>query len=184
MKKLLTGSLVAAVLLFGWQSLSWTALHIHEDAYMYTPAEDTLINFLSVHLPHTGQYMVPRAKPGASEEEMEKMGAALKGKPWAVVTYHAAYNNDMARSIFRGFLIAVFCAVIVCLIVEKLAVKSFGNIFATVISFALISFFFVWYNQHNWFDVPWTIIKGELVDILASWGLAGVWLGWWYRGKK
>ncbi len=185
MKKLIIGSLVAGVLLFGWQSLSWTALHIHDDAYLYTPAEKTLIDVLSTQLPTDGQYMVPRSKPDASPEEMEKMGAEMKGKPWAVITYHTAYKNDMASPILRGFLIALFCAAIVCLIVQKLAVKSFGNIFATVMSFGLISFFFVWYNQHNWFETPWSVLTGELIDILASWGLAGVWLGWWYsRGVK
>jgi hypothetical protein len=180
MKKLIIGSLVTAVLLFGWQSLSWTALHIHDDAYIYTTAEDTLINALSSHLPADGQYMVPRSKPGASPAEMEKMGAEMKGKPWAVITYHMVYKNDMTSPIIRGFLIAFVCAVIVCLVIQKLALKNFGNIFATVISFGLISFFFVWYNQHNWFEIPWTVLKGELIDILASWGLAGVWLGWWY----
>lgn len=183
MKKIIIGSLVTAILLFGWQSLSWTALDIHDEAYIHTTAEDTLIKALSAHLPEEGQYMVPRSKPGASPEEMERMGAVMKGKPWAVITYHTAYKNDMATPIMRGFLIALVCAIIVCLVVQKLAVKSFGNIFATVMSFALISFFYVWYNQHNWFEIPWSVLKGELIDIVASWGLSGIWLGWWYSGR-
>ncbi len=183
MKKLIIGSFVAGLLLFGWQSLSWTALNLHDDAYIYTPAEKTVIDALTTNLPADGQYMVPRSKPGASAEEMEKMGAEMKGKPWAVVTYHSAYKNDMVSPIIRGFLISLFCAVIVCLVIQKLAVKSFGNIFATVMCFGFTCFFFVWYNQHNWFETPWTVLKGEGIDILASFGLAAVWLGWWYSRR-
>ena len=184
MKTLLIGAFVAAVLLFGWQSLSWTALHVHDDAYLYTPAQDTLLNTLRTHLPAEGQYLVPRVPDGASADEMEKMGEQMKGKPWAVITYHPAFNNDMTTSILRGFLIALVCALIVCFVVQKLAIKTFGNVFATVMSFALISFFYVWYNQHNWFDIPWSVLKGELIDILASWGLTALWLGWWYSRRQ
>ena len=183
MKRLLIGSIVAAILLFAWQALSWTALHVHDDAYLYTPAQDTLLNTLSSHLPADGQYLVPRAKPEASAEEMEKMGAQMKGKPWAVITYQKAYDIEMGMSIFRGFLIALVCALVVCSVISKLAVKTFGNIFGVVMSFAAISFLYVWYNQHNWFDVPWSVLKGELIDILVSWGLAGLWLAWWYSRR-
>ena len=47
MKKIFLGSLVGAILLFGWQSLSWTVLGIHEKAMSYTPAQDSLLNTLS-----------------------------------------------------------------------------------------------------------------------------------------
>lgn len=184
MKKLLIGSFVAAILLFAWQSLSWTALHVHDDAYLYTSSQDTLLSTLHANLPGDGQYLVPRAQTDASAEEMKKMAEQMKGKPWAVITYHAAYDISMTTAILRGFLIALVCALVVCFIVQKLAVKSFGNVFGVVMSFAAISFFYVWYNQHNWFDVPWSVLKGELIDIVASWGLAGLWLGWWYSRKE
>jgi hypothetical protein len=114
---------------------------------------------------------------------MEKMGEQMKGKPWAVVTYHAAYKNDMTSSLIRGFLIGLVCVIIICGVIQKLSNKSFTNIFVTVFSFALICFLYVWYNQHNWFDVPWTVLKGEMIDLFASWGLCAAWLGWWYSKK-
>jgi thioesterase domain-containing protein len=54
MKKLIIGSLVGAALLFGWQSLSWTALHIHDDAYLYSSNQDSILATLSRQLPAEG----------------------------------------------------------------------------------------------------------------------------------
>lgn len=88
MKKLLIGSLVGAILLFGWQSLSWTVFHIHEKAYQYTPSQDSLLSVISNTLKTEGQYMLPRTPPDAPREDMEKLGMQMEGKPWAVVTYH------------------------------------------------------------------------------------------------
>lgn len=183
MKKLIIGSLVGAVLLFSWQSLSWTALHIHDDAYLYSSNQDSILASLSRQLPAEGQYVIPRLPPDASSEAMEKMGEQMKGKPWAVVTYHAAYKNDMTSSLIRGFLIGLVCVIIVCGVIEKLSNKSFTHIFSTVISFAIICFLYVWYHQHNWFDIPWTVLKGEMIDLFAGWGLCAAWLGWWYSKK-
>jgi hypothetical protein len=183
MKKLIIGSLVATLLLFGWQSLSWTALHVHDDAYRYTAEQDTLLSSIRAHLPTEGQYYIPRLPDNASPEDMEKMEEQMNGKPWAVVTYHETYKAGMGSRILRGFLIGLFCSLIVCLVIQKLALKSFWNVFSTVITFALVSFFYVWYNQQIWFDVPWSVLKGEMIDIFASWGLCGIWLGWWYSRK-
>jgi TRAP-type uncharacterized transport system fused permease subunit len=183
MKKLIIGSFVGAILLFVWQALSWTMLHNHENAYKYTPAQYEVMTSLQNNLKEDGQYMIPRGAPGASREEMEKLGKELNGKPWAIVTYHSAYKFDMVMPMVRGFLIALISVLLVCLLIQKFARKNMSSIFGSVFSIGLICFIFVWYNQHNWFQTSWDVLRGELIDNLAGWGFCGLWLGWWYSKK-
>jgi hypothetical protein len=183
MKKLIIGSLVGAILLFGWQTLSWTMLHIHDKAYKYTPSQDSLLATITNTLHAEGQYMLPRVADNASQEDMEKLGKQMDGKPWAVVTLHNAYKYDMVMPIVRGFLIALVCMLLVCQVIQKFTRQTFGSVFVTVMTFALVSFLYVSYNGHNWFKTPWDVLNGELIDTVAGWGLSGLWLGWWY-GKK
>ena|ERR1035437_7876688 len=182
MKKIIVGAFVGAILLFAWQSLSWTVLHIHDQAYQYTDKQDTLLSVLKANL-KDGQYMIPRAAPGTSRDNMEKISKDMNGKPWATVTYHNEYKYDMVMPMVRGFLIALVSVLLVCFVIQKFAKRNMASIFWSVLSFGLVCFFFVWYNQHNWFQTSWVVIKGELIDNLAGWGLCGIWLGWWYSKK-
>jgi hypothetical protein len=183
MKKIIIGSFVGAIILFGWQSLSWTALKLHNGAYKYSPAQDSILSTLKNSLKEDGQYMLPRAPEGTSHEEMQKMGEQLNGKPWAIVTYHSAYRFDMIMPMVRGFLISLICVLLVCLVIQKFARKNMSSIFGSVLTFGLVCFLFVWYNQHNWFQTSWEVLRGELIDSVAGWGICGLWLGWWYSKK-
>lgn len=141
------------------------------------------MNTLSSQLPGEGQYMLPRFSPQATPEEQQKQTEALEGKPWAIITYHGAYELNMVKPVIRGFIISFICVLLVCLVIRRFdtAYKNFLSIFTSVLTFGVICFLFVWYNQHNWFQTSWEVLWGELIDNLAGWGLCGVWLGWWYK---
>jgi len=183
MKKLIIGSLVGAILLFGWQSLSWTVLHLHEKEYRYTAAQDSILNVLSSTLTEDGQYGMPRLAPGSTHEQIEEYGKKNEGKPWAMVMYHKAQQSDMTMSIIRGFLICLFVVIMACAIIGRIGNKRFVSIFATTLYIGIICFLFVWYVGHNWMQTPWDVLKPELLDDVVGWGLTGVWLGWWYSRK-
>lgn len=183
MKKIIIGSLVGAVLLFSWQGLSWMALGFHNNAMKYTPAQDSLLSTISKSLTEEGQYIMPGLPLDATQKDMEECVQKNDGKPWAMVTWHKVRNTDMVMPMIRGFLICLVCIWLCCLIIARLANKSFSGVFSTTLTFGLVCFLFVWYNGHNWMDTPWGVLKGELIDDVVGWGLAGAWLGWWY-GKK
>ena len=183
MKKLIIGSLVGAVLLFSWQSLSWTVLQLHESEIKYTPAQDTILNVMSKSITEDGQYGLPSLAPGYSHKEMEDFGKKMEGKPWALVSYNKALKSDMAMQILRGFLICLICVLLVCTIIGRMGNKRFISVFATTLYMGIICFLFVWYTGHNWMGTSWGVLKPELLDDLASWGLTGIWLGWWYSRK-
>lgn len=183
MKKIIIGSLVGAILLFAWQSLSWMILGLHDNALKYTPTQDSLMTAISSNLKEEGQYMMPSVPATATQKDMEECIAKNDGKPWAIVTYHKTRNMDMMIPIIRGFLICLVCLWICCLAIGRLANKSFTSVFTTALSFGIMCFLFVWYMGHNWMDTGWDVLKGELIDDVVGWSLAGVWLGWWYGGK-
>jgi len=186
MKKILIGSLVGAILLFGWQAISWTASGVHDKAYQYLPNQDSIINFLSAQLPGEGQYMVPRSDPKSKQEEQMRSNEQMKGRSWAVISYHKAYEFDMVKPMLRGFVISFICVWLACLMIRRFdpAYKNFLSVFTAVLTFGAICFLFVWYNQHNWFQTTWDVLWGELIDNLVAWGLCGIWLGWWYSRKE
>ena len=183
MKKIIIGSLVGAILLFAWQSLSWMVLGLHNDAMKYTPAQDTLLNVINNSLKEDGQYIIPGVPLNATQKEMEECAKKSDGKPWAIVTYHKTRKTDMTMPIIRGFLICLVCLWLCCLSIGRLANKKFSGVFTTALTFGIMCFLFVWYMGHNWMDTGWGVLKGELIDDVVGWGLVGAWLGWWY-GRK
>lgn len=183
MKKLLIGALVGALLLFGWQSVSWMFLPFHDAAFQRVSNQDSVITALASMFPQEGQYMVPQAAPGATQEDANKFMEARIGKPWAIVSFHPTLKNNMSGAMTRGFLIALVCAGLAGWIIQRKEKASFMDGFMTSIVLAAICFFYVWYNQHNWFETPWAVLKGEAYDLLIAWGLNGIWMGWWFSKK-
>ncbi|MFZ4058923.1 MAG: hypothetical protein ACOYKE_12340 [Ferruginibacter sp.] len=183
MKKIIIGSLVSAIILFSWQSVSWMFLPFHDAGMLQAPAQDSLIQTLSSVLKEEGQYLIPREKIGSSTETQEKFMKDRIGKPWAMITYHTSMVSNMGSAMLRGFLIALACAFLVVLTLSKMQSSGFASIFFSTLSVGIICFLYVWYNNHNWFQTPWSVLKGEGIDLIASWGLTGIWLGWW-MGKK
>lgn len=183
MKKALIGSLIGAILVFGWQAAAHMFMHHHDTSYKQVPGQDSVINSLSGIFKEDGQYLVPRANPNSSQEEMVKFDEGMKGKPWALVTYHTADNYNMGMSALRSFTTAFLSVLILILLMGKNP-GSFFTIFLKSLGIAVFVFLFVWYNSNIWLQTPWEVIRPELIDLLAAWGLCGIWLGWWLNSGK
>jgi len=183
MKRTLVAVLVGAIIVVGCHALTLMLLPYHNDAYRYTPNEQSILSNLSSSVKDEGTYMLPGIKPGLSQDEQAKVWEANSGKPWAMVTYHPAQTGNMTSQMVRGFLIALVCVLIVCWLLK--GINGFTNIFFRSLMIGFFAWLFIHYNNHNWFQMPWSVIKSELVDCLAAWGLCGLWLGWWLnRGMK
>jgi hypothetical protein len=179
MKKIIIGALVGGLLIFIWQTLSWTVLDLHRPAQDYTPKQDTILSVLSSNLTEGG-YLLPSVPKGASMDDAMKKGEQTMGKPWAMVQYHANYDftmTGMYMNMLKGFLCSALIVAFLCWILSKWTKLNFGSVFIACILVGLIVFINEPYNQHIWyksFD-----INAHLLDALASWGLCGIWLGWW-----
>lgn len=178
MKKTLIGAFVGAILVFGWQAVSHMFMGHHDPAYKQVAGQENVIQALSAFFKEDGQYLVPRPNLGSSQEDVQKFEEGMKGKPWALVTYHVADDYDMAMNAFRSFTTAFLCVIIFIWLIGKTR-GSFFTVFLKSIGIGFFVFLFAWYNSNIWMQTPWEVIRPELIDLFAAWGLCGIWLGWW-----
>ena len=182
MKKAIIGALVGAIIVFGWQATSHMFFKYHEEAYRQVAGQEEVLQTLSGIFKDEGQYLIPRSDVGASQEQMAKFNEGMKGKPWALVTYHRADNMDMGMSALRSFTTAFLSVLILIFLIGNLG--GFFLTFIKSIGIAAFVFLFVYYNSNIWLQTPWEVIRPELYDLLAAWGLCGIWLGWWLNRKR
>lgn len=175
MKKYLVGSLVGAIIIFVWQGVSWMALGIHDSAMKYHPAQNEILNALS-STQEEAQYMLPSAPTQKEQIAMQKQ---MEGKPWASVIYHKSYNSDMTMRFIRGFLVDMFLVISLIYILTRGATPARIRVFSGSFAFGLAAWLWIMYMGHTWFDLPWSMITGYLIDSIVAWSLCGVWLAWW-----
>ncbi len=186
MKKWLIGSIVGAILVFGWQGLSWMMLGIHDNAGKYHPAQDNIISYLSSTITEEGAYMIPSHKPGSSQKEKNELMKQMEGKPWANIIYHKSFSNNLLMSIIRAFLVDIFLVIsLIYLFTRGGGIPIPRRVFAGSVAFGLALFLWGSYMGHIWNALPWDMIKGDLIDSLVAWTLCGIWLAWWLnRGSN
>ncbi|HMH21952.1 MAG TPA: hypothetical protein VK563_09250 [Puia sp.] len=180
MKKLLIGSLVGGIIIFIWQTMSWTVLDLHHAGQEYTPKQDSILSYLSSQFSEDGSYELPSYPKGTPREVMEKDLPARMGKPWAQLQYHKALDMSMSSNIIRGLIVDIIMVAFLCWILMKLP-PAFGTIFTACLFTGIIVFINSPYTVHIWY--PKADIMAHLGDALISWALCGLWLGWYLKRK-
>ena len=183
MKKWLIGSLVGAILVFLWYFLSWTVLQIHNGEAKYTQAQTEILNSLASSIKEDGVYMLPTVPPGSSMDDAQKLGETMNGKPWATIMYKSAYNHDMTMPMIRSFLVDIFLVFTLIYVLTRAGTPKGMRVFAGSVAVGLFTFLAGPYTMHIWFQTPTEAYTGHLIDAIASWGLVGIWLGWWLNRK-
>ena len=183
MKKWLIGSFVGGILVFLWQFLSWVILNLHSGEAKYTPAQTEVINALSASIKEDGMYMIPTGPPGSTMEDHEKLAKEMDGKPWATVIYRTAYKNDMVMPMIRGFLVDWFLVFTLIYILTRGGTPTRIRTLAGSVAIGLFTFLAGPYTMHVWYQTPSETYTGHLLDAFVTWGLAGIWLGWWLNRK-
>ncbi|MES1222688.1 MAG: hypothetical protein ABUT20_44750 [Bacteroidota bacterium] len=180
MKKWIIGSFVGAIIVFAWQAASWMFLGIHDSQMKYTPAQTEIMTVLTSANLEEGLYMMPSAPTKKEQEDMVK---GMEGKPWASVIYHKEFHMAMAMPMIRGFLVDIFLVISLIYLLTRGGTPIARRVFAGSVALGLSYFLWGPYMGHIWFELPWSMIKGDLIDSLAAWGLCGLWLGWWLNRK-
>jgi hypothetical protein len=178
MQKIVIGALVGGIIIFICQTLSWTILDLHRPANMYTPKQDEILGFLNNQFTEDGSYFLPTYPPGASDDVIEKHMKEAEGKSWAIVAYHKKLEMSMGMNIFRGLIVDIVMVGLLCWILARFETSRFSNIFIASLLTGLIVFINVPYTIHIWYQT--FDLSASLIDALVGWGLAGLWLGWWY----
>jgi len=183
MKNVIIGAVVAAIITFVWQSMSWMAFGVHDNTLKYSPQQDAVLASLSQNLTETGVYAIPNAPPGASQEAQQQFQNDMLGKPAAIVHYTKGMEMNMGRQMPIGFLLNFVAAFIVAYVVSKTG-TSFGSRWMVGFGFAIFLVFQSSLIMANWWNTPMHYLSGEIIDHLVGWGLGGAWLAWWFGRKQ
>lgn len=178
MKKWIIGSLVGAIIVFAWQAASWMFLGIHSNEEKFTPAQDQILSAISSANLDEGVYMMPSA---ATKKEMKDVMQKNEGKPWAWIVYGKNMSTSMTAPMIMGFIVDLILVILMISILVRGGLPSFTGIFTGCIAVGIFTFLWEPYMAHNWYNMPWSGIKGHLIDSIVAWGLCGLWLGWWLR---
>lgn len=184
MKKMIIGALVGGIILFVWQFLTWSILNLHAAQQQYTPKQDSILAYLGTQFSEDGGYMLPTYAPGTSGEDAEKLMKTSEGKPWAQIIYHTSMPgmNKMFMNMGRGLLVNVVIVWLLCWLLTKIPSPSFSTVFLGTLGTGIIVFLNAPYTMHIWFGS--FDLMAHFVDALLSWGIAGLWLGWWLTRKQ
>lgn len=181
MKKTIIGAVVGGLLIFAWQFMTWGFLNLHEAQQRYTPKQDSILSYLNTQFSEDGAYMLPTFPPGTSRDEMEVKMKDMVGKPWAHVVYHksAPGMDKMLMNMGRNLLVNIFIVWLLCWLLMKIPMPSFGTVFMGSLGTGLIVFLNSTYTMHIWYGT--FDLMAHFTDALIEWGVNGLWLGWWLR---
>jgi hypothetical protein len=183
MKRSFIGALVGAIIIFIWQFLSFAALNLHGANHKYTPNQDAILNAVTSNITEEGGYIIPNLAPDKqTSEDHEKFMADQNGKPSVHVLYHKSMEYNMTMNMVRGFLSNVIMLLLFCWILGKINMPSFATVFLISLALGLIIFINQPYTGHIWFQ--FFDIKAYLLDCILSWGVCGLWLGWWFTRRR
>lgn len=180
MKKQIIATLVAGVLIFLWQFLSWSLLGVHADSMKYTPAQDSILAVLSQHLSEDGTYFLPTVPPGSSQEASQAAMQAAEGKPWATISYHPVMHTGMGLNMLRGFAIDLLAAWLLIWLLLKIPNLTLSTALYASLAVGTIAYLTIPYLNSIWFEGN---TFGYLIDLVVMWGVVGLWLGWYLPRK-
>lgn len=186
MKNVIIGAVVAAIIVFVFQAMSWMVLPIHENSMKYTAQQDALIAALAENLPDDGVYAIPNLPPGSTSEQHDAFEKSMVGKPYALLHFHKSYDGMMAMQMVYGFLLDFLAAFILAYVLwtsgDRFA--GFGSKLMLALAFALFVILQSSLMMANWWQTPWHYLSGEITDHFVGWLLGGAWLAWWMGRKQ
>ncbi len=184
MKKTIIAAIVGGIIIFAWQFLSWAALNLHKAANGYTPNSAAIMASLETNLPNEGGYMLPGLPETATKEDHEKLMKESDGKPWATIQYHKSMESTpaaMMKNMALALVINIITISLFCWILGKMNMAGFGTIFTASIFMGFITFFNTAYIGSIWYK--FFDIMAYFTDSMVSWGVCGLWLGWYLKKK-
>ncbi len=171
MKRLILGSLLAAIVVFIWGFLYWNILPFRNSTIATVADEAALAQALG-SLPETGTYQIPDLRSYPSEEAYT---AQLAQGPFALVQFRKGGVNWADPSIFiSGFLHYLITALLIGLLLRKTRFATFGERFGFVFLAGLAAAVFANLGDPIWFYLPWDYHLLQFGYDLTVWILIGL----------
>jgi hypothetical protein len=180
MVRVIVASLLAAVVLFVWGAIWWTALPFAGWAMKPTPNEEAVVAALKTNLPESGTYFSPFPDQNATPEQEAAVMERHKQGPLAEITYLKDGLDPMAPGAFAVGFIQILLSTLVAGLLLRLAapaLRSYRERVGFVILLALFAVVAINLSDIVWFHHPWAYPAMRSGFVLSGWVLAGLILG-------
>jgi hypothetical protein len=180
MKKLILGSVLAAVAMFFWGFLYWAVSPLPLQVMSAVPNEPALSKTLAESLPASGVYLLPHPS-GVSEDELAKRHRA---GPLVQINIERQGTDPMQGSIFFwGFVHMLASCILMALVLWTAAPSAagFGTRFRIAAVAGLAAACYSNLGKPIWWHQAWSYHLMNFGFDLGSWLLAAVVLAWFVR---
>ncbi|HEY2290257.1 MAG TPA: hypothetical protein VGM86_06085 [Thermoanaerobaculia bacterium] len=174
MRKILIGSLLAAIAVFIWGFLYWNVFPLKNNVFTPVPDERGLAQELGRYLSSSGAYAIP--DPRSSPDPKGFVGN-LENGPIAEILYQkegspAVSGGRLLAGLIHMFLSALLMALLLNLALPQL--RSYGSRVTFVLLAGLAGAFFAHLGNPIWFHQPWSYHIFKTVYDVTCWALAGL----------
>ena len=181
MNKLIVPSLIAALAVFIWGSISWMVLSWHDIDLNNFPDETEIMHMKAVvHEP--GIYVYPGQPTDETDAGMEEWIKQYEAGPViSFMVYSPAGFNPMNPMLFiKSFIINFIAAFIAgALMMMTLAQKpGFWRRVIFVMLLGLFAGFIGPFSEWNWWNFPTGYTLVNVADFCVTWFIAGLILAW------
>ncbi len=172
MKRRLLFSLIGAIIIFGWQFLSFAFPNFHKSASSYTPAQDEILLKLQELGLKEGMYFLGQPDPSLSMDEQKTAMDSMEGKPWAMINYHLTNSMSMALNMITGFVVCFIISFLLFWVFVQQKDPVLKNRIFLSLAVGIIGFLFTPYIKFIWYREP--DIFAYFADGIIPWILLGI----------
>ncbi len=182
MKTLLKGAFVGGWIVFIWGAISWMALPFHGGQIHSFQDERQVARALLSNTIEPGVYVLPAAKPGTlpSDKAAQKIVQArmrqMQKGPFAFLVMNPHGLGPLPVQLARAFAIQFLGALLLTwLLMQVRGVTPRRRVFFCIV-FAMAAAVVGLLPSWNWWGFPDRTVLLDMLDLLAGWGLAGLYL--------
>ena len=180
MKKIIIPSLLAAVVIFVWSSISWMLIGWHMVDIKNLP-DESVVQQMDATITEPGIYIYPGYPTDESEAGMEAWTNKHLAGPLMFMVYEPNGSDPMPAGMFiKGFLLnfitAFFAAVLLFMTLAQN--PSFWRRVTFVVMLAVFAGFMFPFSEWNWWSYPLGYTLVNVADGILTWFFAGMVLAW------
>lgn len=170
------GILLGAVLAFMWSSISWMVLPYHGSTLNQFNEPEKIGALIKENIDHAGVYVFPKGE----DMEDKKKGPTM----FAVIRPGERSNFTMNKLVLRGFLATLVSSLILGIMLSAAAprLNYIGRVMFVLMG-GLFAGLAAAYPNCIWWEFPTDFVGLSIIDLVVSWGLAGLAMAGLINGK-
>ena len=171
MIRVITAIFIGAIISFAWGFISWMVIGWHTPSSFTDPA--AVAEVIKENAPDHGVYMLP------AHEDAKEQADAITNGPFLYATIRPDTLDkpwSMSNSLFFSFANNLLCSLMIAICVLRIRATRFisrASVGAILGVFAAISMAL---PRWNWFETPNIHLLASIIDPIAAYTLAGVFI--------